>query len=288
MTDTTSHPSTLTGRTPRWRLAVFWALLAVLLFLRVGQLPEVLTYPIIAFGDVVGELATHEMHIFAGGFATWITVAAVLAQVRRPARQVAAAWIYAVGPMLSFGLIVTLADVPAEVVPILTAAIGVAVLAFLAHPSSLRAKVTPVARRSVVLFALTAFAAIPLLAYAAGQLGIHLTSGPGDEHWEFGHWLGMAAFATLPVVYGLLAAAKVSGWRFSLWAAGLQVAALGVASLGITAVSQLSTPWAALAVLWGGAFIAAGELEKRRNAPPGEPDRNLSATGQTTPHRTDA
>ena len=36
--------------------------------------------------------------------------------------------------------------------------------------------------------------------------------------------------------------------RFSLWAVGLQVTALGIVSLGITAVSQLSTPWAVLAI----------------------------------------
>ena len=98
----------------------------------------------------------------------------------------------------------------------------------------------------------------------------------------------MAALATLPVIYGLLAAAKVSGWRFSLWAAGLQVAGLGIASLGISAVSQLSTPWAVLAILSGVVFIAVGELQARRNAPPREPDRNLAATERPTPHRTDA
>ena len=287
MTDTTPQPRARAGRTPRWRLAVFWTLLAVLLFLRFGQVPEMLIFPVTAFGDVVGELATHEMHMFAMGFGAWVTVAAVLVQVRRPASQVAAAWIYTLPTVLTFGLAVALADLPAEAIPILVAAIGVAVLAFVAHPSSLRAKVTPVARPSVALLALAALAAIPLLAYAAGQLGIHLASGPGDEHWEFGHWLGMAVFATMPVAFGLLAAAKVSGWRFALWAAGLQVAALGVASLGISAVSQLPAPWALLAILWGAAFIAAGELETRRSARSAAPGRSAAAAEQTVPHRTD-
>lgn len=134
------------------------------------------------------------------------------------------------------------------------------------HPSPLRAKVTPVARPSEVLLALTVLAGIPLIAYSAGQLRTHLASGPGDEHDEFGHWLVVASVAIISVALGLVAAAKVPAWRVPLWTSDLMVAALGVGSLGITAVSQLWTPRALLAIMWGGAFIAAGEIEARRNA----------------------
>lgn len=292
MTDTTPRPTPESSRTPRWRFAAFWVLLAALLFLRFGETPETFLYPVTAFGDVVGENATHEIHIFAVGVLAWVTVAAVLMQLRRPASQVAAAWaitLTAVLPTAPWIMFTDLAltDLPEELTVIVAIVIGIAVLAFFSHPSSLRAKVTPVAQRSVVLFALTALAAIPLFVYAVGQFGIHLDSGPGDEHWAWGHWILMAAFVMLAVVYGLLAAARVSGWRFALWAAGLQVAALGIASLGITAVSQLSTPWAVLAILWGVVFIVVGELEARRDDPRSARQASGRSADTAVAHRVD-
>jgi hypothetical protein len=252
----------------RWRMIVFWVLMAVLLFLQVGDRPESLAWPVAAFGGFpVGEGATHELHWFSIGVFTWAIIAAILVNLRRPASQVGAAWTYLLGSVLAFGLVLAIADLPAEIVPILAAAIAVAVLAFVAHPSSLRAKVTPVQRPSPTLFALVVLAGIPLLVYASGQLQIHLGSGPGDEHFEFGHWVVMGVFGLLTPVLGAVAASKVSGWRVPLWIAGLMVIALGVGSLGITAVSQLNTPWAMLAIVWGTVFIAEGERQARR-----EPD----------------
>jgi hypothetical protein len=262
MTDTAQHVATTrdTRAVPRWRMIAFWVLLVVLLFLHLGERPQMLAFLFTAFGDV-GDLASHEMHMFAQGVFAWAMLVAVLVNLRQPARQVGSAWVYGLGTVLTFVLVLGFADLPPEVVPILIAAIGIAAVAFLAHPSTLRAKVTSVDRPSRTLFGLTAIAAIPLVIYAVGQLNIHLGSGPHDEHWEFGHWVVMAAVAIVPIALALVAAAKVSGWRVPLWTAGLMVAALGVGSLGITAVSALATPWAVLAILWGAAFIAAGERE---------------------------
>jgi hypothetical protein len=265
---------------PRWRTIVFYVLMAVLLFLNVGGRPESLGWLFTAFGGFAeGEGATHEMHWFAISAFTWIMVAAILGSLRRPASQVGAAWTWAIGSLLAFGLVLAMADLPAEVVPILSAAIAIAVLAFLAHPSPLRAKVTPVEPPSRVLFALVAVAAVPLVLYGIGQLRVQLGSGVGDEHFEFGHWVVMGVYGLLAPVLGAIAASKVAGWRFPLWASGLAVAALGAGSLGITAVSQLRTPWALLAILWGVAFIATGEREARARPaatgvrPAREPDR---------------
>jgi hypothetical protein len=74
----------------------------------------------------------------------------------------------------------------------------------------------------------------------------------------------MAAVAIIPVMLAAVATAKVAGWRFPLWAAGLVVAALGVASLGLSAPSQMGALWATAAIVWGAAFVTAGELEARR------------------------
>lgn len=265
MTDQLQRPvsDTAAARIPRWRLIAFWVLVVLLLFLHLGERPQMLAFVVTAFGDA-GELASHEMHLFGQGVFAWAIVGAVLASLRRPARQVGAAWVYGVGTVLAFAFFVAFADLPPEVVPILIGAIGIAALAFFAHPSSLRAKFTPTTRPSPALFGLAAVAAIPLVAYAVGQLNIHLGSGAHDEHYEFGHWIVMAVVALLPLVFALVAASKFSGWRVPLWTAGLMTLALGVGSLGISAVSQLSTVWALLAIVWGAAFVAVGELEARR------------------------
>ena len=260
MTETTTPPI------PRWRLITFWVLLVVLLFLHLGERPQQLSFIVTAFGGFpAGEGATHEMHWFAQGVFAWSMVAAVAAQLRRPAAQVGAAWVYGAGTVLAFVMVLALADLPAEVIPIIAAAIVIAALAFVAHPSSWRAKFTSVTTPSRTLFALAAVAAVPSVVYAIGQLDIHLGSGPGDEHYTFGHWVVMAIYALLVPIFGAVAAWKVSGWRFPLWVAGLMAAALGVGSLGITAVSQLTTGWSLLAIAWGAAFIAVGELEARQH-----------------------
>jgi hypothetical protein len=251
---------------PRWRTIVFWVLMAVLLFLHAGERPESLGWLVTAFGGFPeGAGATHELHWFTISAFTWIMVAAILVNLRRPSSQVGAAWTYGLGTVLAFSVVLAMADLPAEFVPILSAAVVIAVLAFLAHPSSLRTKVTPVERPSPALFGLVAVAAVPLVLYGVGQLRVQLGSGPGDEHFEFGHWVVMGVYGLLAPALGAIAASKVSGWRFPLWASGLAVAVLGVGSLGITAVSQLRTPWALLAIVWGIAFIATGEREARRH-----------------------
>jgi hypothetical protein len=253
-----------TTPTPRWRVISFWVLMVLLLFLHLGERPEQLGFVVTAFGGFpAGAGATHEIHLFAQGVFAWTIVAAVLAQLRRPAARIGAAWVYGVGTVVAFAMILALADLPAEVVPVVAAATVIACIAFVAHPSAWRARFAPVARPSRALFALAGLAAVPAVVYAIGQLDIHAASGPHDEHYEFGHWVVMAVYALLVPLFAAVAAWKVPGWRFPLLAAGLMGIALGIGSLGITAVSQLSTAWSALAIAWGVAFVAVGEREAR-------------------------
>jgi hypothetical protein len=261
MTQTLERPTT-EATTPRWRLVAFWLLMAVLLVLHLGERPQMLAFPFVAFDG--GDHAGHEIHMFAQGVFAWLVLAAFAVHLRRPAARIGALWSITLGTVVAFGLFAVFADLPPEVVPILVAAIAVAVLAFLAHPAPLRAKVASVDRPSPALGGLAVVAAVPLAAYAVGQLGIHLGSGPADQHYEFGHWVVMAAVAVIPIALAAVAAVKVAGWRFPLWAAGLMVATLGVASLGLSAASHLSTLWAVAAIGWGAAFVATGELEARR------------------------
>jgi hypothetical protein len=256
--------TTPTPPTPRWRRITFWVLMVLLLFLHLGERPEQLGFPLTAFaGFPEGDGATHEIHWFAQGVFVWVIVAAIAVQLRRPRAQVGAAWVYGAGTVVAFAMILALADLPDEVVPVVAAATVIAALAFVAHPSRWREKFAGVERSSRASFALVAVATVPLVGYAIGQLDIHASSGPHDEHHEFGHWVVMAVYALLVPLFGAVASRKVSGWRFPLWAAGVMVAALGIGSLGITAVSQLSTGWALLAIAWGAVFVAVGEREAR-------------------------
>jgi len=264
MTTPTTPTTPITPPIPRWRLISFWVLMVLLLFLHLGERPEQLSYVFTAFGGFPdGAGATHEIHWFAQGVFAWAILTAVAAQLHRPAAQVGAAWVYGASTVLMFAMVLALADLPAEVVPIVAAAIIIAGIAFVVHPSTWRAKYASLERPSPSLLALVAVAAVPLIAYATGQLGIHAGSGPHDEHHQFGHWIVMAVYALLVLLFGAVAAWKVSGWRFPLWTAGLMAAALGLGSLGITAVSQLSTVWAVLAIAWGTVFIGVGELQAR-------------------------
>ncbi len=261
MTDQTTTVS-------RRRRVTFWFLMVLLLVLHLGERPEQLGFVFTAFaGYPEGAGATHEIHMFAQGVFAWAILLAVAVQLRRTATQIGAAWVYGLGSVLAFTMFLALADLPGEAVPVIAAAIVIGALAFVAHPSPWRAKFTPVAPPSRTLLALTAVAAVPLVIYAIGQLNIHTGSGPHDEHFAFGHWIAMAIYALLIPVFAAVAAMKVSGWRFPLITAGAMTAALGIASLGISAVSQLTTVWALLAIAWGVVFVVVGTKEAKSDAP---------------------
>ncbi len=260
MTEATTRPI------PRWRPITYGVLMVLLLFLYLGDRPQQLAFLVTAFGDFpVGEGATHEIHFLAQGVLAWVIVASVAIQVRRPATRIGALWVHTLGLVLTFSLLLVLSDLPAEVVPILLAAIVLAVLAFVAHPAAWGDKFRLVDRPSAVLLSLAGIGAVAWLTYAAGQLSINVSSGPHDEHHQFGHWVVMAAYGLLVPLFAAVAGLKVTGWRFPLLVAGLMSIVLGVGSLAITAVSQLSTIWALAAILWGAGFIAAGELEARQS-----------------------
>ena len=266
MTDTTARP------VPRWRPITYGVLMVLLLFLYLGDRPQQLAFLVTAFGDLSPDQgATHEIHFLAQGVLAWVIVAAIAVQVRRPTMRIGALWVHTLGLLLAFTLLLVLADLPAEVVPILAGAIVLAALGFFAHPAALRDKLRTVAPPSVVLLALTGIAGVVWVVYAFGQFDIHAASGPQDEHHQFGHWVVMGAYGLLVPLFAAVAGLKVTGWRFPLWVAGLMSVALGIGSLAISAVSQLSTFWALLAIVWGAGFIGVGELEARQTEPAREP-----------------
>lgn len=85
---------------------------------------------------------------------------------------------------------------------------------------------------------------------------------------HYGHWSAMGAFAVIILGLAFVAALRPPSWPVPAWSAGLAAALYGAASLAnpedASAVNDL---WALLAVVWGVAFIAMAERERRALRP---------------------
>jgi hypothetical protein len=82
----------------------------------------------------------------------------------------------------------------------------------------------------------------------------------------------MAAMAFTLALVGLLASARIRGWRISAWCAGLGVAVYGVASIvfhrlpgtDLPYAGSEGTAWGIVALVGGLAFVGLTEWEARR------------------------
>jgi hypothetical protein len=83
------------------------------------------------------------------------------------------------------------------------------------------------------------------------------------------HWTTMAAMAFGVVAAGLLASARIRGWRLTAWCAGPGAAAYGLGSIVFRRFPGTSIPhagtrgmgWGLVALVGGLAFIAIAEWE---------------------------
>lgn len=120
-------------------------------------------------------------------------------------------------------------------------------------------------RASRPMLALVAVAAVPLLRFAAINVGRQREVAAADIHWQLGHYGFMAAIGITVVAVGVLASLRPIGWRLTAWvAAGLAIL-LGVLSLMYPdADSGFSIPWAVAALGWGVSFVAVAESRPKR------------------------
>jgi len=208
----------------------------------------------------------HRIHDLTFAFLFLPPIVGVLAQLRRPTRNIAAMWMALVPSVaLLLTLLLTLAvggNVRVLQPPWLTVAAGV-LMATALHPAGgnlLRA--FRVSRLSWPLLALTLVAAAPLLAFAAVNIGLQGTLG--DEHAAAGHYGFMAAFAFTVIGIGLLASLRPVGWPLAAWIAGLLPLVLGASSLIYPdASSSLPPLWALAAVAWGAGYLITAEIVRR-------------------------
>lgn len=216
----------------------------------------------------------HRLHDFAAQLGFWPVLVGLLVQFRSPKQHVTG---------MLMALLAFAAFAAAMLVTGFTRAMPIVLflgvptlLATLAHPAG-RELVTSIDadRVSRVLLVLVVIAAVPLLAYAATQVGLqtgaiepthdHAAGGHGEEihaqHLEFGHFMFTTAFVLVVLVTGLLSSLRQPGWWLSAWVTGLMVIAFSVA--GILAPAAASNPgllWNLAGIGWAVAFVGAIRL----------------------------
>ena len=204
----------------------------------------------------------HRVHDLTYGFLFATAVVGILAQLRRPSKNVAGQ-LMAVIPWVGL-LLAAVLSTDAGVIRSserMSVALLTGIVALL-HPTgrdffrSFR-----LSRVNWLMLALVIIAAVPLLAFASTNIGLQGTVP--DDHAALGHYGFMAAFSFTVVGVGLLASLRPDGWRLPAWVAGLLPALLGLASLVYPDVSSSLGPvWALAAIAWGAVFVAAAELTK--------------------------
>lgn len=124
--------------------------------------------------------------------------------------------------------------------------------------------IVPAGRSSLPLVVLAVAAAIPLLAYAAGQAELSRLDRT-SEHAAFFHWVEASFIAAAVALLGLLAAVRPVAYRLAAWTAGVSLVVLGGASVVLGGyASAFDAGWGLAALVWGILLVAAAEWVVRR------------------------
>jgi hypothetical protein len=239
---------------------------AALITLGVAGLIGLMTFLMILLGGFLGMAhftePAHRTHDLTYGLLFTTAVVGLVAQLRRPLRNVAG-MLMALIPWVGLLLAAILSTDPGVIrsAERMLVAVGT-VTAVLLHPARRDfVRSFSVSRVNWVMLAFVVVAAVPLLAFASTNIGLQRTAG--NEHAAMGHYGFMAAFAFTVIGVGLLASLRPIGWRLTAWVAGLLPALLGLASLGFPdADSSPGLEWALAAIAWGVMFVAAAVLSR--------------------------
>lgn len=223
----------------------------------------------------------HRLHEVAFAIILWPLLLGLLAQFRAPERHHTGMWM-ALAPIVGLAVAFAVTDFwrPAMVLAFLG---GPTVVALLLHPAGreLLGSVS-VDRVNRVTLALLIVAAVPLLAFAATQVGLqtgaiepaHDHAGGGhdhevhEEHVEFGHFAFTAGTVFALILVGLLATLQQPGWWLGAWVTGAMAVVYGLASVAAPeAASNPGLLWAVAMIAWGVAFVAAAEMTQHGMSP---------------------
>lgn len=274
-----------------WRRIVFSLVVVVFLGLVTFLMRQLLVYPVAGwFENALGlfgdhKIAPHRLHDFAFSLIFWTGIVGMLAQLRSPGKN-AGGLIMALVPWSALLVAFALTDFW-QPLPFVAVFGGVTLLAALLHPSGLALLDSfELARLNKVLLALVIVAAVPLLAYAATNVGLQTgaiepahgghdhASGAASheeihqEHIDAGHFTLIVAISLIIIGLGLIAAVQPDGWWVAAWMAGLIALVIGLVSIVYPdAASSADLLWGVGAVLWGLVFITAGEYTQDPNVP---------------------
>ncbi len=216
------------------------------------------------FGQMThGSMESHRVHDLTYGFLITTGVVGVLAQLRRPSKNVAG-MVMALVPFVALVLAAVLSgefEIVVRRTPFRLIAAVTAVAALL-HPAGRHFfRSFHVSRINWLMVALVGLAAVPLLALASTN--IRLQGTVRDDHFFQGHYAFMAAFGFTVIGVGLLASLRPDGWRLTACVAGILPAVVGASSLLYPdATSSLDVGWSLAAIAWGGLFVAVAEITK--------------------------
>jgi heme/copper-type cytochrome/quinol oxidase subunit 2 len=203
---------------------------------------------------------SHRTHELTYSLLVGVAIVGLLAQLRRPSKNVAA-MLMALVPTVGLLLAAVLSGDLGVILSTerLLVAVGT-VMAALLHPTGRELfRSISIARINRVTLALVVVAAVPLLAFATTNIG--LQGSAADDHARAGHYGFMAAFGFTVIGVGLLASLRPDGWWLPAWVAGLLPISLGLISLMLPGNSSSLDPvWALAAIAWGVVFIAAAEF----------------------------
>jgi hypothetical protein len=214
--------------------------------------------------------AQHRIHDLTFGFIFVPTVAGIVAQLRRPSKNVAGqlmALVPVVGLLLALALTFAISRNTNSLQPPWVMVGLAALIAIALHPAgSDFFRSFGLGRINWAMLTLVIMAAIPLLLFAVDN--VRRQGAVTNEHAGMGHYGFMAAFAFTVIGTGLLASLRPDGWWLTAWVAGLLPAFLGLTSLVYpNADSSLGTVRALALIVWGVAFVASAELTQKAASP---------------------
>jgi hypothetical protein len=229
--------------------------------LAVAAIVGLITVNVIDLGMTHFGTAAHRTHDVTYGILFTASVGGILAQLRRPERNVAAMVMALIPPaaLLLAGVLASDVDRVVRWNPIRYAAVIIAVVALL-HPAG-RAffRSFRLSRISPPMLGLVGLAAVPLIAWASSNIRLQRTVR--DGHAAMGHYGFMAAFGFTVIAIGLVASLRPAGWRLTAVVAGLALSTLGATSLLVPdSTSSVDTAWALAMLAWGAAFTAVALL----------------------------
>jgi hypothetical protein len=237
--------------------------LTVLITLGLAGLIGLMTFLMFLLGGFLGMAhftePQHRIHDLTYGLLFGTAVVGLLLQLR-PSRNVAG-MLMALTPWVGLLLGAILSTDPGVIRSaeriLVAAGTVIAVVLFPRRRDLLRS--FSVFRANWVMLGMVIAAALPLLAFAATNIGRQ--GSFANEHAVMGHYGFMAAFGFTVIAVGLVASLRPEGWRAPAWVAGLLSALLGLASVVYPGIdSSLDSGWALAAIGWGVLFVATATL----------------------------